>query len=316
MGNDKTDETDATDATDKVVLNEAEKQIIENLSMEVGYEFEVDGGKIKIDGIMYDSRHIFIMYTALANDGKVETAAEFLQRDFNANSGLEFFIEGKEDINFGAGTIKMDLDENAEGYQGCFIACVRPVQHITNYETGERTDLNNFSFSQGDVIILTDKKYHENMFIRSFDELERIYGTIELSKPIDELVFTCENTEGMEILETVTEIRLSPLSITIMGDDLLRKTFTNGISYHYFESGDKEALEAQGGYAVKVVKKDGTFAEIGYVPGPQRGTSTSNSYKFYYNMFSFEKPLDLTEVDHILVWGWGLEYKIPVNVTE
>ena len=39
-------------------------------------------------------------------------------------------------------------------------------------------------------------------------------------------------------------------------------------------------------------------------------------FEYFYNQFTFEKPLDLTEVDHILVWGWGLEYKIPVNVTE
>ena len=224
----------------EVVLNEEEKQIVEDLSVDIGYEFEVDGGKVRIDGIMYDSRYIFLMYTAIADNGKLETASEFLKSNFEEESGLAFIIKGKEDVNFGWSSVSIDLDENAEGYQGCFIANVSPIQHIINYETGERTDYNNFSFSQGDEIVLTDRKYLKHMSVRSLDEVERIYGTLELTKPINDLVFNCENTDGMEVLETVTEIRLSPLSITIMGDEALRKTNGKGISYHYFESGDKK----------------------------------------------------------------------------
>ena len=323
LGNDSSDETDEAD---KIVLNEEEKQIIEDLSVEVGYEFEVDGGKIRIDGIMYDSRYIFLMYTAIADDGKMETAADLLKSKFEQKTGLDFVVKGKFNATFSQSCVDLDLDENAEGYQGCFIAAVNPIQHITNRETGERTDYNNFSFSQGDVIILTDRKYHERILVYSLDEIERIYGTLELTKPVEELVFTCENTEGMEVLETVTEIRLSPLSITIMGDELLRKTYPEGIGYTYYErngrivktgaTGDEETEKSRGGYAVKVVKKDGTVAEFGYMPGPQRGSATYKEFEYFYNMYTFAKPLDLTEVDHILVWGWGLEYKIPVNVTE
>ena len=49
------------DNDEEVVLNEEEKQIIEDISIDVGYEFEVDGGKIRIDGIMYDSRYISVL---------------------------------------------------------------------------------------------------------------------------------------------------------------------------------------------------------------------------------------------------------------
>ena len=313
LGNNKSGENSETE---KVILNEEEKQIIEDLSIDVGYEFEVDGGKIRIDGIMYDSTYVYLMYTAIADDGKQETAADLLVGKKGAYEGLQFYIKGKERVCFGWGTSDMDLDENAEGHQGCFIADVHPIQYVTNEETGKREIVNNFSFSQGDVLVLTDRKYQDAILVNSLDELERIYGTLELTKPINDLIFTCENTEGMEVLETVTEIRLSPLSIIIMGDEALRKTNGKGISYHYFESGDKEALEAKGGYAVKVVKKDGSVAEFGDLPGQGGSSSTGRGHVFFCNQHLFERPLDLTEVDHILVWGWGLEYKIPVNVTE
>ena len=317
------------DNDEEVVLNEEEKQIIEDISIDVGYEFEVDGGKIRIDGIMYDSRYIFLMYTAIADDGNLDTAADLLDTEFVDGVGFvkrfEFYIKGKEQMTGGWHTVSEDLDENAEGHQGCFVLDVHPLQTKINKETGNFEHINNFSLSQGDVIILTDQKYHEHNGIRSLDELERIYGTLELTKPINELVFTCDNTEGMEILETITEIRLSPISVTVMGNELLRKTYPEGIGYTYFERGDRifkigatgdEATEkARGGYAIKAVMKDGTVAEFG-VTGKKSGSSTGDTYELFYNSYVFEKPLDLAEVDYLLVWGWGLEYKIPVNVTE
>lgn len=304
----------------EVVLNEEEKQIIEDLSIEEGYEFEVDGGRIRINGIMYDSTFIYLMYTAIADDGKQETAANLLLPSAGLNSGLRFILKGKENVNFSWTTSDDDLDEDAEGHQGCFVVNVHPIQYINSKK------INDFSLTQGDVIILTDKKYMENMKVKSVEELERIYGTLELTKPINDLVFTCENTDGMEVLETMTEIRLSPISIVTMGDELLRKTFPEGIGYTYYErngriiktgaTGDPETEESRGGYAVKVVKKDGSVAEFGTV-SKSKGTATNDKdYEYYYNVYTFEKPIDLTEVDHILVWGWGLEYKIPVNVEQ
>ncbi len=307
------------DPNNEIVLNEEEKQIIEDLSIEEGYEFEVDGGRVRIDGIMYDSTFIYLMYTAIADNGKQETAAKLLVPPVGSNSGLRFILKGKETVNFSWITSDDDLDVNAEGHQGCVVANVHPIQYINGKK------INGFSLTQGDVIVLTDRKYMEFNSVKSEDELERIYGTLELTKPINDLVFTRENTEGMDVLETMTEIRLSPISIVTMGDELLRRTYPEGIGYTYYErngrifktgaTGTPETEETRGGYAVKVVKKDGSVVEFGTVSG-SKGSATNTDYEFYYNVYTFEKPLDLTEVDHILVWGWGLEYKIPVNVTE
>lgn len=312
---------------EEVVLDVEEREVLEEISLdtlEVGCEFEVDGGRIRVDGITYDSTYIYFMYTSFADEATPETPINLLTNMGGLRSGFKFFIKGKEWIDGGTSRCSGDLDEYEEGYQSYFVFRVSPNQYEEPIGNEVPDHINNFSLSQGDVIVLTDRKYYEHIGIDSLDELEKIYGTFTLTKPINAVVFNCENTEGLEALETVTEIRLTPLSITIMGDELLRKTYPEGIGYTYIErgdrvikfgsTGDEETASTRGGYAMKVVKKDGTVVEYGGVVGHNSGLATGEEFEHYFDSRTFEKPLDLSEVDHILVWGWGQELKIPVNV--
>ncbi|MBQ9764644.1 MAG: hypothetical protein IJW18_00420 [Lachnospiraceae bacterium] len=324
---------ETTTPSETVVPNDAENKVEEEVyfdMLEVGDEFEVDGGRIRIDGVTYDGALIYFMYTSFADDATPDNPINligFEARRQSPGAGFDFMVVGKEKIDRGARTTEEDLDANEEGYQGYYAFRVTPVQRKRIIGEGTTGSVNNFMLSQGDVIIFTDRKYYRDKPFNSLSDVERIYGGITLSKPINDLVFTCENTEGMEVLETVTGIRISPLSITIMGDEFLRKTYPEGIGYVYRESadgrkivtgatGDKENENTKGGYAVKVVKKDGTVAAFGDMPGEISGDRAGEGYEYFYHIRTFAKPLDLAEVDYILVYGWGLEYKIPVNVTE
>ena len=51
---------------EEVILDESEKAVIEDISLESGYEFEMEGGKVRIDTIMYDSSSIWLMYTGIS----------------------------------------------------------------------------------------------------------------------------------------------------------------------------------------------------------------------------------------------------------
>lgn len=299
---------------EEVILDESEKAVIEDISLESGYEFEVEGGKVRIDTIMYDSSSIWLMYTGISNGDDIESA--FLDK-YGLGSGLAIIVNGKK-YSGGGRTSYGDLDENEEGYQGYYIFDVSPSQYID----GER--VNDFSLKQGDEIILTKHSYIDPNFnvSHSLDDISKIFGIFTLSKPVQSLSFTCENTEGMEILETITEIRVTPLSITVMGSKSLRKTFPEGIGYKYFErvggtvalgsTGDPEADNSEFGYAISIVKKDGTVAPCDECRSA--GSSTGYGYDYLYETRKLERPVDLKDIDYILVKGWGLEYKIPVNV--
>lgn len=308
-----------------VVLDEKEKDILNEISLEGGYEFEVEYGKVRVDAIMYDSSFIYFFYTNIANPDSPLPDEKIFAYNWGGMSGPRFIIKGREYSGWGGFSGKMDMDENAEGYQGCYAFHVSPL-----YYAGREKVLG-FEFEQGDEIIFTEEKYLNDNYkwSKSLDDVEKIYGTFTLSKPTNTLEFNYENTEGMDVLETITEIKLSPLSITIMGDNYLRKTFPEGIGYTYIErvgkiftigvTGDKEIDDSQCGYAVSVVKKDGTVAEYGEIGGGGgAGMYKDGNYEheIFYEQHIFEKPLDLSEVDYILVRGWGLEYKLPVNVEQ
>lgn len=307
-----------------VVLDEKEKDILNEISLEGGYEFEVEYGKVRIDAIMYDSSFIYLFYTNIANPDSPLPDEKIFAYNWGGTAGPRFIVKGKEYSGCGGFTGKLDMDEDAEGYQGCYVFHVSPI-----YYAGRERVLG-FEFEQGDEIIFTEEKFVNDNYrmSKSLDDIEKIYGTFTLSKSTNTIKFNHENTEGMDVLETITEIKISPLSITIMGDNYLRKTFPEGIGYTYFErgdktfkigvTGDKEIDDSLCGYAVSVVKKDGTVAEYGDIGGAGGGTASNGKYEYelFYQHNFFERPLDLSEVDYILVRGWGLEYKIPVNVTE
>ena len=309
--------------TEDVVLNEEEKEILESMSIDIGYEFEVEGGKVKIDGIMYDSSFIYLLYTSTADDGN----HDLVNRLFTG--GLRFIIKGKEYAgNFGGFGNTEDMEEEKDGFQGCYVFCVSPFQTVSGPNYSGSREVINFSFSQGDEIILTDKEFVSKEFRRShsMDDIEKIYGTFTLENSTNTLVFNYGNTEGMKILETITEIKLSPISIMVVGDKFLRKTFPEGIGYQYIErgdkvftiglTGDKEIDDTEMGYAFSVVKKDGSIAKYGTMGCSDSGIRSNMEYEYFYEQRTFEKPLDLSEVDYILIRGWGLEYKIPVNVEQ
>jgi len=305
-----------------VVLDEKEKEVLNEISLEGGYEFEVEYGKVRVDAIMYDSSFIYFFYTNIANPDSPLPDEKIFAYNWGGMSGPRFIIKGKEYSGWGGFARKMDMDEDAEGYQGCYVFHVNPMSYVG------RERVLGFEFEQGDEIIFTEEKFLNENYKRSksLDDIEKIYGTFTLTKPTNTLVFNYENTEGMEVLETITEIKISPLSITIMGDNYLRKTFPEGIGYTYIEragkiftigtTGDKEIDKSNCKYAVSVVKKDGTVAAYGDMGGGGAGMATNGKYEYelFYQQHIFERPLDLSEVDYILVRGWGLEYKLLVNV--
>ncbi|MBE5948912.1 MAG: DUF4179 domain-containing protein [Lachnospiraceae bacterium] len=305
-----------------VELDEKEKAVLNKISLEGGYEFEVEYGKVRVDAIMYDSSFIYFFYTNIANPDSPLPDEQIFAYHLNGIFQPYFIIKGKEYSGWDAFTKRMDVDEDAEGYQGCCVFHVSPLD-------GSEKVLG-FGFEQGDEIIFTEERFVNDNYIRSesLDDIEKIYGTFTLTKPTNTLTFNYDNTEGMEVLETITEIKISPLSITIMGDNYLRKTFPEGIGYTYIESadkiftigmtGDEEIDKSNCKYAVSVVKKDGTIVEYGDLGESGAGTATTGNheYELFYQQHIFDRPLDLSEVDYILVRGWGLEYKIPVNVTE
>jgi len=234
--------------------------------------------------------------------------------------GLTLLINGRT-CSGGSSYTNIDLDEEAEGYQGYCMFHVNPIQYEYNETTRRREKVCNFVLSQGDEIALTARRYKTKNVPDTVDDYEKIYATFTLNNPIKEMVFNCDNTEGMDILETVTEIRITPISILVTGDLLARKTYPEGIGYKYIErpsgivvlgtTGDEVAERSYLKYAIEVVKKDGTVAEF-YSGGG--GNSSGNGYNDCYNHYMFDRPIDLEKVDYILVRGWGLEYKIPVNV--
>ena len=307
-----------------VELDEKEKAVLNKISLEGGYEFEVEHGKVKVDAILYDSSFIYFFYTNIANPDSPLPDEQIFAYHLNGIAQPYFIIKGKEYSGWGTFTKRVDMDEDAEGYQGCFVFHVTPEYYVD----GKRAL--GFGFEQGDEIIFTEEKFVNDNYIRSesLDDIEKIYGTFTLTKPTNTLEFNYENTEGMDVLETITEIKLSPLSITIMGDNYLRKTFPEGIGYTYIEkagriftigtTGDEEIDKSNCKYAVSVVKKDGTIVEYGDLGRDGAGTSTNDDYEYelFYQQYVFDRPLDLSEVDYILIRGWGLEYKIPVNVTK
>lgn len=238
----------------ELYISEEQKKVYTDYSTILGDIINLEGGKLELEAVLYDSRYLYIPF-------KVSDIDSNYNQDQLRN--IAFKLKGKEDSNISQYTYTKEINEEGIIIKGNFI-------------------LQDNIFKKGDSIQVWSRE--EDCLLSEFD----------LSNDIEEQVMEIEvdqvgNSDGIKL----TEVTISPLSLFVQG------TYSdNPITYSSL--------------AVKL--KDGTLVKVANT-GPSSGYSENQSMekKEFYAQILFETPINIDEVESVLIDTGNQELVIPFD---